>query len=306
MAGWPTLKGIIPATVCPMNERFEIDEDSLENYIKWITRFRIGGLAVNVDTGEGPHLFPEERVRVLRIVSDVVKGKVPIIAGLPARFTAEAVKLAREAKEAGADALLVFPIPAFIGGDSSEVVYRYHKAIADGADIPLVAFQLQPALGGINYDEETISKLLSIEHVIALKEASFDARRFSDTLRILRSAPRKISLLTGNDNFIFESLVLGADGALIGFGTIGTDLLVEMYELIQKQRYEEAKEIADRLQPLADVIFAPPVRRYRARLKEALVMLGVIEHAYVRPPLLPVSEEERERIRRALKEAGIL
>ena len=132
-----------------MNERFEIDDDSLENYIKWITSFRIGGLAVNVDTGEGPHLFPEERVRVLKIVSEVVKGRVPIIAGLPARFTAEAIKLAREAKEAGADALLVFPIPAFIGGDSSEVVYRYHKAIAEGADMPLVAFQLQPALGGI-------------------------------------------------------------------------------------------------------------------------------------------------------------
>ncbi len=301
-----TLKGIIPAIVLPMNENFEIDEEEYRNYLKWILRFKIGGLAINVDTGEGPHLFPEERIRVLRIASEVIKGKVPIIAGLPTKFTKEAVEHARKIKEAGADAVLVFPIPAFRGPQAMEVVYNYHKAIGEGADIFMVLFQLQPDLGGIEYDEETLFKLTELDHVVAIKEASFDARKFTDTLRIIRSAPRKITVLTGNDNFIYESLVLGADGALIGFGTLGTDLLVEMYELIQKKRYDEAKEIADRLQPLADVIFAPPVRNYRARIKEALVMLGVLEKAYVRPPLLPISDEEKEKVREALKKAELL
>ncbi len=306
MSGELFLKGIIPATVLPMTERYEIDEEGLRDYIKWITKFRIGGLAVNVDTGEGPHLYPEERVRVIRIVKEVVGDRVPIIAGLPTRFTDEAVRHAKELKEAGADAVLVFPIPAFRGPKARDVVYEYHKAIGEKAGISMVIFQLQPDLGGVEYDADTILKLLEVKQVIAIKEASFDARKFVETLRMLKRAPRRISVLSGNDNFIYESLVLGADGALIGFGTIGTDLLVEMYELVQKKRYDEALEIAERLQPLADVIFAPPVRNYRARLKEALVMLGVLKSAYVRPPLLPISEEERERIRKALKKAELL
>lgn len=301
-----TLRGIIPATILPMNEKFEIDEDELKGYLRWILRFRIGGIAINVDTGEGPHLYPEERIRVLKIAREVVGDKVPIIAGLPTRFTEEAVRHAREIREAGADATLVFPIPAFRGPEAAEVVYRYHEAIGTRARIPMILFQLQPDLGGIEYDRATLLKLLGLKEVVAIKEASFDARKFVETLKLVKDLSERVAVLSGNDNFIYESLVLGADGALIGFGTLGTDLLVEMYELVQKKEYEEAKEIADRLQPLADVIFAPPVRNYRARIKEALVMLGVIEKAYVRPPLLPISDEEKERVREALKKAELL
>lgn len=301
-----SLRGIIPATVLPMTKDYKIDEEELREYIKWILRFRIGGLAINVDTGEGPHLYPEERVKVLKIVKEVVRNSVPIIAGLPTRFTEEAVHHAKELKEAGADAVLVFPIPAFRGSEATEIIYEYHKAIGDKAKIPMVIFQLQPDLGGVEYEPQTILKLLEIDQVIAIKEASFNAMKFLRTVKILLQASRRISILSGNDNFIYESLVLGADGALIGFGTIGTDLLVEMYELVRRKRYDEAGEIADRLQPLADVIFSPPVRNYRARLKEALVMLGVLSKAYVRPPLQPISNREREKIREALKKAGIL
>ncbi|RLE77166.1 MAG: hypothetical protein DRJ56_02895 [Thermoprotei archaeon] len=300
------LSGIIPATVLPMDESFRICEGELEDYIRWLMKFRVGGLAVNVDTGEGPHLYPEERRRVLEIVTDVVKGRVPVVAGLAASFTDQAVRLAREAKEAGADALLVFPIPAFRGPRARGVICHYYRAVAEGAGIDLVAFQLQPELGGVIFDEETLAALASIERVVALKEASFDARVFSDTMRVLRRAERRVALLTGNDNFILESLIMGADGALIGFGTVATDLQVEMFDLVKRRRYEEAWEIYERLKPLADAIFAPPVRNYRARLKEALAALGVIEHTYVRPPLLPISEEEREAVRRALREAGLL
>lgn len=301
------LRGVIPATVLPLTDTYQIDEDSLREYIKWLTKSRVGGLAINVDTGEGPHLYKEEKVRVLKIVNDIVGDDVPIIAGLQASFTTQAVKVAKEMQAAGADALLVFPIAAFYGSVlPPEVPYAYHKAIADETGIPLVLFQLQKDLGGAEYSPECLTKLTEIEEVIALKEASFDAMKFLNTLRLLRSLPRRITVLTGNDNFIFESLVLGADGALIGFGTLGTDLQVKMFELVEKRRYDEAREIADRLQPLADVIFSPPVRNYRARTKEALVMLGVLRHAYMRPPLTPISREEREAVKEALRRAELL
>jgi len=301
------LRGIIPATVLPLTERYEIDEDSLREYIKWLTKPRVGGLAVNVDTGEGPHLYTEEKVKVLEIVKDTVEDTVPIVSGLQANFTSEAVEVADAMKCAGADALLVFPIAAFYGSPlPPEVPYAYHKTVADKTKVPLVLFQLQKDLGGAEYSPECLSKLATIEEVIAIKEASFDAMKFLKTLKLLRSMPKRIAILTGNDNFIFESMVMGADGALIGFGTLATDLQVEMFELIEKERYSEAREIADRLQPLADVIFSPPVRNYRSRTKEALVMLGVLKHAHMRPPLMPISDQERAVVRVALKKAELL
>jgi len=301
------LGGIIPATVLPLTADFEVDEDSLKEYIRWITRSRVGGLAINVDTGEGPHLYREEKIRVLKAVKSVVADSVPVIAGMQASFTSQAVEVAKETKAAGADALLVFPIADFYGSPlAPEIPYMYHKAIADEADIPIVLFVLQKDLGGAEYSEDCLSKLAQIERVVAVKEATFDAMKFLKTLRLLRSQPRKISVLTGNDNFIFESLVLGADGALIGFGTLATDLQVEMYELVKEGRIDEARGIADRLQPLADVIFSPPVRNYRARTKEALVLQGVLKNAHMRPPLTSISKKERDAVKAALKKAELL
>ena len=302
-----SLGGIVPATVTPMTKDFRVDEEGLVDYIKWLSRFRLGGIAINVDTGEGPHLYREERKRIIELVADVVKGKFPVVTGLVTRFTQEAVEQALEAKEAGADALLVFPVPAFSGSPlPAEIPYRYHKTVGEEADIALVLFQLEAALGGVEYPPEVLLELTKIKQVVALKESLEDAKKFVSTVRLLREAPRKITLLTGNDTFILEALLLGAEGALIGFGTLATDLQVEMFELFQKRRFDEAKAIAERLQPLIDAIFASPARNYRARTKEALVMLGVLENAYIRPPLLPISEAERNRLREALKKADLL
>jgi 4-hydroxy-tetrahydrodipicolinate synthase len=122
----------------------------------------------------------------------------------------------------------------------------------------------------------------------------------------LESASRKITLLTGNDNFICESFLLGAEGALLGFSTLGTREQVMMFEAVRKGEIAKARQWGAFLQPLSDLIFAPPVTDYRARTKEALKMLGILENTTVRPPLLPIPEGERDVIRRALQAAGLL
>jgi 4-hydroxy-tetrahydrodipicolinate synthase len=289
-----------------MNKNFQIDYEQLKEYIKWLISFKIGGLAVNVDTGEGPCLYQDEKIGIIKAVSEIVKRKVPIVAGLHARNTEEAIKSASEFKKAGADGLLVFPHPAFIGEPSEEVIFEYHNTISKNVDVPLIIFNLQPALGGVEYKPETLRKLSEIKNVVALKEASFDAKKFVEIARTLKNVPRKITLLTGNDNFIYESLILGAEGGLLGFGTIAVKEQAEMFELVGKKRYEEAREIWEQLQPLVDVIFANPVRNYRARLKEALAMMGIIKTTYVRPPLMPISNVEREKIRGVLKKLKML
>jgi len=300
------LRGLIPATLLPLTADHQIDEPALRNYIRWLRSFKgLAALAVNMDTGEGPHLSREERQAVLRIYADEVAGRLPLLAGISARYTAEAIGLARDAQDAGASGLVVFPIPAFVGeGLPPEIPYEYHHAIADAVPLPMVLFQLQPALAGVLFSRETLLRLIDIPTVVAIKEASFDAVRFVETRRTLDEAPRRITLLTGNDNFILESFVLGAEGALIGFGTIAIAEQIAMFRLLAAGDTTRAFRINETvIRPLADALFAPPIRNYRARLKEALRQMGVIPNAYMRPPLLDLDKTERRAVERAL--AGV-
>jgi len=301
------LEGLIPATVLPMREDAGIDEAGLRRYIRHVASAKPKALAINVDTGEGPHLWQKERLRVLELVLAEVGDSIPVIAGLGAQFTAQAVELARETKQVGAAGLLVFPIGAFQGLPlDPEVPVRYHAAIGDATGLPLILFQLQPALGGVNFEAETLERLCRVAQVVAIKEASFDRKRFVEVRDAVKAARPECVYLTGNDNFIHESFLLGAQGALIGFGAVATQQQVDLVTHALAGRHEQARIIMERLTPLVDAIFAPPMRNYRARAKAALVMQGIVDRETVRPPLLPVSNAERERIRAAMIFAGEL
>jgi 4-hydroxy-tetrahydrodipicolinate synthase len=262
---------------------------------------------VNVDTGEGPHLSAEERLRVLQIVAEEVGDRALIVAGLAGSYTELSARAAGDAKRAGAEALLVFPISAYQGEPlDPEVPARYHRAIHDASGLPMIAFQLQPALGGVNFSIEVLERLMTVDGVVAIKEASFDAKRFVETVKAVRAVAPDAVVLNGNDNFLLEAYLLGAEGALLGFGTLAAAEQVEMLDAVRAGDLDRASAIAATLQPFCDAIFAAPVRDYRARTKHALATLGVIDHATVRPPLLPLSPEETARVERALKEASLV
>lgn len=298
------LNGLVPATVLPMFEDGSIDEASLRSYIGWVTGQGPVALAINVDTGEGPHLTHDEKVRVLRIVRDVTD--LPIVAGLAGPSTDAAVRQAKEFRDVGADALLMFPIPAYLSEPLDvRVPVGYLEAVG-AVGLPMILFQLQPALAGVNFEPETLRAMASVDGVVAIKEASFDARRFMDTARILDDLPRPITFLTGNDNFILESFMLGATGALIGFGAVMTREQVDMIDAWNDGRIDDAMALGRRVQRLADVVFARPVGDYRVRLKECLRILGVLEAAHVRRPLLPLSDAERAHLAAVLTEVGLL
>jgi 4-hydroxy-tetrahydrodipicolinate synthase len=302
------LDGLIPAIVLPMHEDGRPDEPALRRYVAWIRKQGPVALAVNVDTGEGPHLSHQEKVRVLEVVKE--ETDLPCIVGVAGPYTAAAVQQARDFKSVGAAALLVFPIPAYLSSPlDRRIPLDYHRAIGE-VGLPMILFQLQPALGGVNFDTQTLRQLIDIEGVVALKEASFDARRYVDTVRMVEAHPKyrshEFTMLTGNDNFILESFMLGCTGALIGFGAIMTREQVTMIETWRAGKVEEAKALGARVQHLADAVFAAPVANYRARLKAGLVMLGVLDQAHVRPPLLPLPDHEVQQLRDALIAAGLL
>jgi 4-hydroxy-tetrahydrodipicolinate synthase len=302
------LNGLIPATVLPMRAGGEIDEDGLRRFIRWMSSQGPVALAINADTGEGPHLTHQEKVRVLEVAAE--ETELPLVAGVAGPFTAQAVQQARDYKAAGASALLIFPISAYLSTPLDPAIpYEYHRAIA-GVGLPMILFQLQPALGGVNFETETLRRLIDIDNVVAMKEASFDARRYLDTFRMVEQTAKyqrgEFTYLTGNDNFILESFILGCTGALIGFGSIMVAEQVAMIDAWNDGRIDEARELGRRVQRLADTIFAAPVANYRARTKEGLAMLGVLDDTSVRPPLLPLSDAERRQLRDVLAEVGLL
>lgn len=299
------LAGIIPATVTPMTEDLQVDVVALRSYIAWLLDQGVHGVAVNVDTGEGPQLDPAERLLVVETVRGVVGDQVPVISGLAPGWTKRVVEAARNLKDAGADALLVFPPSAFRGKPlPPDLPVGYYREVGEGADVPLVLFQLQDGLGGVEYPTEVLAAIARLEHVVAIKEATFDALKFRDAVTALRQAAPDVSILTGNDNFIYESFVLGAVGALIGFGTVATRVQVEMFEAHEAGDAKRAAALATRLQPLVEAVFGSPIRDYRARTKAALEMQGVIPSAALRAPLQPVGDEERARIAAALEAVG--
>ena len=164
---------------------------------------------------------------------------------------------------------------------------------------------MQPALGGVNYDPATLRALASLDGVVAIKEASFDARRFIEVARLLEVLERPITLLTGNEQLHLRVVRPRRAGGVDRFRRDHDAGAGPDDQAWKAGRFEEATALARRVQRLADVIFAAPVGNYRVRLKEALCMLGVLDTAYVREPLLPISDDERALVRRTLQEVGL-
>ena len=198
------------------------------------------------------------------------------------------------------------PFPTFLGNPvPSEMIYRYHKAIADGVGLPLVAFQFPKAFGP-DFPPDTLARLATIPEVVGLKEASFDTTKTVETIAAAKALPRKLGILTGSDTFICEAMVMGCDGALIGFAGTATRELIDMHRAVVAKDFVRAFALWDRLGPLARHCWRAPIRDYRPRMKEVLKLQGLIAHATVRAPQLGVDDAERAEIRRLAEFAGLL
>ena len=306
MTGQP-LSGIVSAPMLPFNPDCSIDWNSFRPYIEWIAAQKPTAIAVNMDASEGPSLNRDEQQQVLKATVEAVAGACPVFSGLIAGYTADAVAWGRQLKQAGAEGLAVFPpFPTFLGNPvPTEMIYRYHKDLADGIGLPLVAFQFPKAFGP-DYPPDALARLAEIPEIVGLKEASFDVAKTMETIEFAAQLPRKIGIMTGSDTFIMEAMIMGCDGALIGFAGIATDQLIRMQRSVASGDYATAKEIWDRLGPLARYCWRPPIRDYRPRMKEALVMQGFFRHATVRPPQLGVDDAERAVIRGLMEKAGLI
>jgi 4-hydroxy-tetrahydrodipicolinate synthase len=230
---------------------------------------------------------------------------VPLVAGVFAQSSTEGAEVARQAVADGADALLVFPLPALALGGSQDMAYEHVRRIAAAVDVPLVVFSY-PASTGMSYDATTLRRLCDIDTVCAVKEWSLDIARHEQTLGIVRSAGHHVSLLTSFSTHLLPALVVGADGILSGHGSVVAAIHVELLRQVADGDLAAASETYRRLQILTGVVYAAPMANMYSRMKEHLAMLGHPFTTAVRPPLQPVDDVERKRLRQALVDAGVL
>ena len=303
------LKGMYPATVLPMDASYQPDYQAFADHLEWLIGENAAGFAINMDTGEGPALSDDEKRLAAETAVRVASGRVKVIAGVMSATTAGAVALAKMYREVGVDGLVVFPNPAFRNFPlDRRVPVDYHRAIAEESGLPLVLFQLASVFGGVVFTEEVLVDLLSLPQVIGIKEASFDARVYANTAAIVKKIGRSVTLMTGNDPFIFESILLGAEGGLLGFGAIGCRIVASLLKDVARGELKQAIETNLRSKDFMNVIYRDPVLDYRVCWKVALAHVGVISEdlTYVRPPLLQIEEAESKAIKAALAAVGML
>src|SRR6185369_1597841 len=247
-----------------------------------------------------------EQRRVLELAGDEIGARLPIVNGIWADGSLEAARIARMATEAGASALLVFPPAPFTLQQSPEMALAHFKRIADASDLPIIVFQY-PLATGQGYPRDTLLKMCEqVPTIRAIKDWAGNVPQHEMHIRLLQSLPRPVNVLTTHSAWLFSSLVLGCNGLLSGSGSVIADLQAALFEAVQRNDLAAARALNDRIYPLARVFYSEPWADMHNRMKEALVLLGRLPRAVVRPPLVKLGRAEIERVRAALVESGLL
>jgi len=299
--------GVIPAVLLPFHDDLSIDEKSFRAHLRDVGATQgISALTLNAHSTEVASCTFEEQRRVLQIAQDEIGAKLPIVNGIWADGSLEAARIARMAADGGASALLVFPPAPFTLQQSPEMALAHFKRIADASDLPIIVFQY-PLATGQGYPRDTLLKMCeAVPTIRAIKDWSGNVPQHEMHIRALQSLLRPVNVLTTHSAWLFSSLVLGCNGLLSGSGSVIADLQAQLFRAVQGNDLATAKQLNDRIYPTARVFYAEPWADMHNRMKEALVLLGRLPRAVVRPPLAKLARAEIARIREALVEAGLL
>jgi len=308
MAGFEP-RGVIPAVLLPFHEDFSIDAAAYRAHLRQVAAVPgISAITTNAHASEVASCDPDEQREVLAITMEEVGDRIPVVAGVYADGTLQAVRLAKAAAAGGASALLVFPPTVLARGNAArpDCMADHVRAIAAAVDLPLILFQY-PLVSGLTYPLDTLLDLAAeLPSFRAIKDWSGDPVLAERHVVALQGLARPVNVLSTHSAWLFPSLVTGCQGLLSGSGSVIADLQVALFEAVQRRDLATAQTINARIRPTAEAFYAEPFFDMHNRMKEALVLLGRLPRAVVRPPLKKLSEAEIARISAALRAAGLL
>ena len=300
-------QGVIPAVLLPFHEDLSIDEPSFRAHLRDVASVEgLSAITINAHSTEVASCTFDEQKRVLAITQNEIGGRLPIVHGVYAEGSLEAARIAKMAAEGGAGALLVFPPGPFTMGQRPEMAVEHFRRVAGAADLPIIAFQY-PLAGGQGYPLATLLKIIeAVPAVRAIKDWCTSPQLHERQIRTLQSLDPQVNVLTTHSSWLMSSLVMGANGLLSGSGSVIADLQAKLFRAVRANDLATARQINERIWPAAEAFYAEPWVDMHNRMKEALVMMGKLPRAAVRPPLVKISQAEIERIRAALIAAGLL
>lgn len=301
--------GVIPACLLPFDTDYAIDEPAYRKHLRDVAAVTgLKAITVNAHASEVHACTLQEQERVLDIALEELGDKVPLVNGVYADGSHQAAVIARMAAAHGASALLVFPPNSMsMGGQlKPDMALAHFRCIAETTDLPIILFQY-PMGSGLGYPLETLLRLVDeVPQIQAIKDWCNDPMLHERHIWVLHGLSRPVNVLSTHSAWLMSSLVMGCDGLLSGAGSVIADLQGALFRAVQGRDLEEAQTINRRIHPVVQAFYAPPFLDMHNRMKEALVLLGRLKRAVVRPPLTPITDAERERLRAALAEARIV
>jgi 4-hydroxy-tetrahydrodipicolinate synthase len=287
--------GAITALVTPFRGD-KLDEESLRRLVDEQIAAGIDGLVPTGTTGESPTLNNEEHLRVIQVVVEAAKKRVPVIAGTGSNSTREAIEMSEAAKRVGADGLLL--VTPYYNRPGQDHLYHHFKAVIEAARLPSVLYNV-PGRTACDLLPETIARLAELPEVVGVKEATASALRAS---QILARVGDRVAVLSGDDATAFPLYALGARGVISVVSNVAPALMAQMWDAASAGDWKRARDIHYKLLPLGEGLF---VEANPIPVKAALAMMGRIAEE-IRPPLYPLAAQHRDKLRAQLRDAGLL
>ena len=290
-------EGALTAMVTPFDKDGKIDEEGLRENVKFLIKNGSHGLVPVGTTGECATLSYEEHNKVVEIVVDAAKGKVPVLAGTGSNSTWEAIMLTKHAKEVGADgALLVVP---YYNKPTQAGLYQHYKRLAEEVDIPQVIYNI-PSRTGVNMQPETMAKLAKLNNVVGVKEASGDLEQVTRIIELTRG--ENFTVTSGDDSLTFEIMKRGGVGVISVASNLVPDKVVKIVESFRSGDIETAKRINDELAPLFKALF---IETNPGPVKIAMNWMGMAAGG-LRLPLVELEPENQKKLRKVLVDMGLV
>ena len=289
------LTGSLVAIITPMHEDGELDLDAFRKLIDWHIKEGSDGIVVVGTTGESPTVDFDEHHLLIRTAVEHVRRRIPVIAGTGANSTREAIELAANAKQVGADmSLSVVP---YYNKPTQEGLYRHFRAIAEAVDIPHLLYNV-PGRTVADLHNETVLRLMGVPNIIGLKDATGDLGRGSDLLRQIRP---DFAVYSGDDVTGLALMLLGASGVISVTANVVPRMMHEMCKAALAGDVARARKFNDQLLGLHSDLF---VEANPIPVKWALSRMGLVG-AGIRLPLTPLAANYHESVLSALRQAGI-
>ncbi|MBI5300056.1 MAG: 4-hydroxy-tetrahydrodipicolinate synthase [Deltaproteobacteria bacterium] len=290
----PLFKGSMVALITPFKNN-KIDETALRHLVDWQIQSGTDCIIPCGTTGEAPTISDEEHERIITLVVEQAAKRIPVLAGAGSNSTEKAIKLAKQAKKAGAEGTL--QVTPYYNKPTQEGLYQHFKAIASAVDFPLVLYNV-PGRTSVNLETTTTLRLSKIDNIVGIKEAS---EKLEQIAAILAGVDSNFGVYSGEDAQNAQIYMLGGKGTISVTANVAPQLVAKVWDLFAAGDKKQALSEQEHLQALNKIMF---IETNPIPVKTALALMGKCQEEF-RLPLCGMSDKNKEELKRVMKDYGL-